>query len=199
MKRTCQEDDKRWTIAQLPLILSLGLAFFLIVLGLGGGRMENLWWISIVVALIGVAGSLLANYLLFKRDSLRFQKDSQTLADVNKDTTLLPEMKEDTRRTKEVLCEEILPSFRGADNFLVKINKIFADVDRRKTREESNSLLIQKDLSEVYATLGKMEEIILSQANSLQREREKNALLKREIELLRKERKHHYEEPEGEL
>ncbi len=61
----------------IPILTSSIICLYLLV---GGETMENAWWISIVVALIGLLGVLLSIWLQGRKDSVRIKDiDDKTM------------------------------------------------------------------------------------------------------------------------
>lgn len=135
---------------------------------------NNIWWISIVVAIIGVIGSLI-------RTNIELKKDSKTTGIIKADTSeIKPKIantEQDTRRIKEVIVEEIAPRFRGNNTFIDKIDIIASDVEFRK-RLEDQTIRNGIDTQEVVASINAMETIIRNQENQIRDLRRENIELK---------------------
>jgi DNA integrity scanning protein DisA with diadenylate cyclase activity len=107
----------------LPIII--GCILGLLIVYKGGNEMGNSGW-GIVIALIGVAGTLLMHFF-------QFRKDSNTIGKVKEDTsTMIPEVNnidENTKKIRDQVIERMVPSL---DQLMETKSGVAALVDELK-------------------------------------------------------------------
>lgn len=153
-------------VAFFPLVIGCIISILLIT---KGEKMENAWWVGILVGLISVAGAILVALFQFK-------KDSNTIGSVKSDTVLIPNIVDDAKRSREVICEEILPKFKDSEGFIKQINEIAKEVDYRKRLSQESSYISSQTSDTLITSILTMEKKIVEQQIKLQ---EKDMMIKK--------------------
>ena len=134
-------------------------------------------WISIIVAIIGVVGVLIASLLQLKRDG-------KTIDKLDGRTEHIPAIADNTKKSVEMLTERIAPQIDQVSTRNDKIDLIASEIeyqkrlnDRVSTGVDSRDVILES-IKKLY-----MENAQLSTA--LQAEKEKNYTLSIENEKLK--------------
>lgn len=114
------------TACCIPLFFS---ALAVLWLALTEDNMNTANWIAIVVALIGVTGSLAANFFQLKRDG-------KTITNIDRTTSeTKPQIKgieESAKKVRDVLIEEIRPEVKQLSSANTKLDYITKEIDYQK-------------------------------------------------------------------
>lgn len=129
---------------------------------------------GLVIALIGVSGSLLGL-------AIQFKKDSNTIGKVLEKTEPIKNIDDNTKKVREELLENLSPVLKQNDGYLNNMNKdikeILSDVEYRKRLEQSSSLIINEDVTSLIATINKMNATIVKQSNTIIEQEQKIKIL----------------------
>lgn len=120
---------KNLIISCIPITVGTVLAYTVLFAGRG---MENSWWISIVVALIGVVGTLISVFLQLRRDGKSIDRiDSRSVH--------IPNIDDNTKKSKDILVESLKPNIEYLKNKSDKIDYIAKEVEYQQRVKNSIS------------------------------------------------------------
>ena len=154
--------NKNLFLADIPIIMGVIIAEYIVFSKKGNLTMDN---IGVIVALIGVAGTLTAHFFQFK-------KDSNKISEVKSDTSnMLPKVDNIAEKTTDIrgyIADDIKPSLQtivskqeinNATNLQVSsdIREVLEDVKYRKRLSEEYNGMLNRDtmisgIDEIYST-----------------------------------------------
>lgn len=138
-------------------------AIGLIIFSSGGKFMEVAGWVSISVALLGVAGSIWAQIIQFKKDAQRIDAVNKTSASVKHDTTVIRPLSKSTDKNVQKLLNMFLKRKVNIDKAIDKIDELVgakrADelTRQRLTSTVSDPTYIQNAIKLVYEKNAELE------------------------------------------
>lgn len=157
-----------------PLLICILLAYGILY---GGINMNIAGWISIVVAIIGVVGALLASLLQLKRDG-------KTIDKLDGRAEQLPAIAENAKKSVSVLAEQLKPQVDQISERNKKIDFIAGELEyQKRLNERVSSGVDSRDA--ILESIKKLYEENARLSAALQSEKEKNYALSIENEKLK--------------
>ncbi|SHN87979.1 hypothetical protein [Desulfitobacterium chlororespirans] len=185
------------------ITISIGLVIsYTVLYNDGGGEVLGLDGntIALVVALISVAGSLIAHFFLFK-------KDSSTIKDVKVDTAEIRPIVKDTNEIIKKVSDNVLPMSRIVEESRIGIQNLVDELNfQRGQKSEQSKQVLDKDfflngIAVVYEQNARLEnqnrdlratnQLLVMKNNSLEKD---NAQLRSYVRELEDELGHEPEE-----
>lgn len=110
----------------MPLIISVSSALWLV---LTEETMDASNWIAILVAIIGVIGSLIATFIQLRHDGKTISKIDSTASETKPQIKAIEER---TKKVRDVIVEEIRPEVKQLSSANHKLDYITREIDYQK-------------------------------------------------------------------
>ncbi|WOO35749.1 hypothetical protein R2R35_18385 [Anaerocolumna sp. AGMB13020] len=164
----------------IPIII--GFILCLILLYGGKESMNNGYW-ALVVALISVAGTLVAHLISFRKDS---NKIGSVKEDTSKMTPQVNNIDENTKKIRDQVIEQIIPSINQFKDSRIGISELVEDL-RYQKRLKQETLPYVNNMDTFISGIKNVYDVNARLAFELKEEREKTQFLTLENNQLKAE------------